>query len=164
MKTLSLRSNSVTRQVNFNRTKIGGKCQSSNIQMRHFESFSNNVIIYYLHSFWTKLSKYTSFRIYGFWRPFTSFSLVCLRKCFFCDCYLIGTPSYHHQWQFSQGTLLELGLHCFLKKTKYFFQWSEINVCSWDSNPYLCLSSCSLLFQCWQCNMELGRCGGRSLL
>ena len=28
--TWSLRSNSVTRQVSFNRTKIGGKCQNSN--------------------------------------------------------------------------------------------------------------------------------------
>ena len=28
---------SVTRQVSFNRTKIGGKCQNSKIQMRHFE-------------------------------------------------------------------------------------------------------------------------------
>ena len=34
---LNLRSNSVTRQVNFNRTKIGGKWQTSKIQMRHFE-------------------------------------------------------------------------------------------------------------------------------
>ena len=42
LKTWSLQSNSVTRQVNINRTKIGGKCQNSNIQMRHFESFSNN--------------------------------------------------------------------------------------------------------------------------
>ena len=38
------RSNSVTRQVSFNRTKIGVKCQKSKIQMRHFEHFSNNVI------------------------------------------------------------------------------------------------------------------------
>ena len=38
-----LRSNSVTRQVNINRTKIGGKCQNSKIEMRHFEYFSNNV-------------------------------------------------------------------------------------------------------------------------
>ena len=30
LKTWSLRSNSVTRKVNFNRTKIGGKCQDSN--------------------------------------------------------------------------------------------------------------------------------------
>ena len=29
LKTWSLRSNSVTRKVNFNRTKIGGKCQNS---------------------------------------------------------------------------------------------------------------------------------------
>ena len=36
-KTWSLRSNSVTRQVNFNRTKIGGKCRILKIQMRHFE-------------------------------------------------------------------------------------------------------------------------------
>ena len=44
MKTSKLRSNSVTRQVNFNGTKIGGKCQNLKIQMRHFEEFSNNVI------------------------------------------------------------------------------------------------------------------------
>ena len=31
LKTWRLRSNSVTRQVNFNRTKIGGKCQNSNV-------------------------------------------------------------------------------------------------------------------------------------
>ena len=37
LKTWSLRSNSVTRQVSFSRTKIGGKCQNSKIQMRHFE-------------------------------------------------------------------------------------------------------------------------------
>ena len=43
LKTLSLRSNSVTRQVNFNRTKIGGKCQNSKIQMRYFEQFSINL-------------------------------------------------------------------------------------------------------------------------
>ena len=36
LKTWSLRSNSVTRQVSFNRTKIGGRCQNSQIQMRHF--------------------------------------------------------------------------------------------------------------------------------
>ena len=39
LKTWSLRSNSVTRQVNFNRTKIGGKCQNSKIQMRHLGNF-----------------------------------------------------------------------------------------------------------------------------
>ena len=33
-------SNSVTRQVSFNRTKIGKKAK---IQMRHFEQFLNNV-------------------------------------------------------------------------------------------------------------------------
>ena len=43
LKTWSLRSNSVTRQVSFNRTTLGGKCQNSRIQMRHFEWFSNNV-------------------------------------------------------------------------------------------------------------------------
>ena len=36
-------SNSVTRQVNFNRTKNCWKCQNSKIQMRHFELFSNIV-------------------------------------------------------------------------------------------------------------------------
>ena len=43
LKTWSLLSNSVTRQVSFNRTKIGGKCQNSKIQMRHFGWFSNTV-------------------------------------------------------------------------------------------------------------------------
>ena len=40
LKTWSLRSNSVTRQVNFNRTKIGGKCQHWNIGW-----FSNNAFL-----------------------------------------------------------------------------------------------------------------------
>ena len=43
MKTWSLLSNSVTRQVSFNRSKIGGKCRNSKIQMRHFGWFSNTV-------------------------------------------------------------------------------------------------------------------------
>jgi len=34
---------SVTRQVSFNRTKIGGKRQNSQFQMRHFQYFSNSV-------------------------------------------------------------------------------------------------------------------------
>ena len=38
LKTWSLQSNNVTRQVTFNRTKINGK-----FQMRHFEKFSNIV-------------------------------------------------------------------------------------------------------------------------
>ena len=42
-KSLILLSNSVTRQVNFDRTKIGGKCQNSKIQIRHFGWFSNTV-------------------------------------------------------------------------------------------------------------------------
>ena len=48
LKTWSWRTNNVVRQVNFNRTKIGGKRQSSKIQMRHFEEFPNNV-----HDFFT---------------------------------------------------------------------------------------------------------------
>ena len=43
LNTWSLRINSVTRQVTFNRTKIGEKCQSWTIEMRHFGWFSNTV-------------------------------------------------------------------------------------------------------------------------
>ena len=43
LKTWILRSNSVTRQVILNSTKISGKCQNQKIQMRHFVEFSNNV-------------------------------------------------------------------------------------------------------------------------
>ena len=43
LKMWSLRSNSVTRQVSFSRTKIGGKCQNWAIQMGHFGWFSNTV-------------------------------------------------------------------------------------------------------------------------
>ena len=43
LKNWSLRSNSVTRQVNFNGTKIGGKYQNSKIQMQHFGWFLNIV-------------------------------------------------------------------------------------------------------------------------
>ena len=45
LKTWSLRSNRVTRQISFNRSKIGGKCQNSNIPMGHFGWFSNTVIV-----------------------------------------------------------------------------------------------------------------------
>ena len=44
LKNWSLRSNSVTRQVNFKRTKFGGKCQNWIFQMRHFGWFSNTVL------------------------------------------------------------------------------------------------------------------------
>ena len=43
LKTWSLRSNRVTRQVSFNRSKIGWKCQNWKIQMRHFGWFSNTM-------------------------------------------------------------------------------------------------------------------------
>ena len=47
LKTSSLRSNSVTRQVNFKWTKIGRKCQNSKIQMlyilRDFQTFADGV-------------------------------------------------------------------------------------------------------------------------
>ena len=49
LKTWSLQSNSVTRQISFNRTKIGGKCQNwKKNQMRHFEEFLNNVNVVWL--------------------------------------------------------------------------------------------------------------------
>ena len=37
--------NSVTRQVTFNRTKTGRKCQNFKFQMRHFDLFSNIVSV-----------------------------------------------------------------------------------------------------------------------
>ena len=43
LKTWSLRSNSVTRQDSFNKSKISGKCQNWKIQMRHFGWFSDTV-------------------------------------------------------------------------------------------------------------------------
>ena len=43
LKTCSLWSNSVTRQVNFNWSKIGGKCQNWRSNMRHFRWFSNTM-------------------------------------------------------------------------------------------------------------------------
>ena len=54
LKTWSLRSNSVTRQVNFKRTKIDEKCQNWKTQMWHFGWFSNTVD--YVESFFQKLA------------------------------------------------------------------------------------------------------------
>ena len=48
LKTWILRSNSVTRQVIFNRTKNGEKCQNWKSQMRHFEQISNTVLSHQL--------------------------------------------------------------------------------------------------------------------
>ena len=41
-----MRSNSVTRQVSFNRTKLGGKRQNSKTQMQHFEIFLKKKIFF----------------------------------------------------------------------------------------------------------------------
>ena len=41
LKTSSLWSNSVTRQVNFNRTKIGGKCQNSKVRLEKKDKYEN---------------------------------------------------------------------------------------------------------------------------
>ena len=52
LKTWSLRSSSVTRQVTFIRTKIGGKCQNSKIQMRDILSNFQTMwtmIIHWIH-------------------------------------------------------------------------------------------------------------------
>ena len=46
------------RQVSFDWTKIGGKCQNTKIQMRHFEQFLNNV-------FCIRLSVYQNLKIVG---------------------------------------------------------------------------------------------------
>ena len=55
-----LRSNSVTIQVNFNKTKIGEKCQKSKIQMRHFGWFSNNMQ-------WVRNYLFTLYLTYNQW-------------------------------------------------------------------------------------------------
>ena len=56
LKTWSLRSNSVTRQVSFNRTKIGGKCQNSKIQwdiLSNFQTMCSGI--------WTKYAPFASY-------------------------------------------------------------------------------------------------------
>ena len=50
---LNVRSNSITRQVNFSRTKISGQCQKRKLQMRHFGWFLNNVPLFKI-SEWEK--------------------------------------------------------------------------------------------------------------
>ena len=52
LKTWILRSNSVTRQVTFEMTKIGGKCQSWKIQMGHFDFsvISKNCVLFFYFS------------------------------------------------------------------------------------------------------------------
>ena len=47
LKIWSLRSNSVTRQMSFDRTKIGWKCRNLKIKMRYFGWFSNIVFLSY---------------------------------------------------------------------------------------------------------------------
>ena len=47
LKTWSLRSNSVTRQVSFNRTKIGGKCQNLNATFWVIFKQCDSVVIFF---------------------------------------------------------------------------------------------------------------------
>ena len=63
---LNVRSNSITRQVNFNRTKISGQCnvKKRKLLMRHFGWFSNDVPHF-------KISKWEKNRISSFIKPST---------------------------------------------------------------------------------------------
>ena len=71
LKSWSLRSNCVTRQVSLNRTKIGGKCQNSKILMRHFEWFSNTVILWCIFGRnWISLENYEI--VFSFWKTYLS--------------------------------------------------------------------------------------------
>ena len=65
LKSFILRSNSVTRQVTFNLTKIGGKCKNSKIEMRYF--FGQNFII--------------NAKISQFWRVFENLKLA-VKQCY----------------------------------------------------------------------------------
>ena len=60
LKSWSLRSNSVTRQVSFNRTKIGGRCQNSNATFWViFKQCENEISIWFM--IWKTL-------VNGLWR------------------------------------------------------------------------------------------------
>ena len=61
---LNVRSNSITRQVNFSRTKISGQCQKRKLQMRHFGWFLNNVPLF-------KISEWEKNRISSSIKPST---------------------------------------------------------------------------------------------
>ena len=74
LKTWSCRSNSVTRQVSFNRTKIGGNCQNSKIQMRHFGRFSNTVYYRPVHGNGKKETKPDTYRASPVFYHFLQFS------------------------------------------------------------------------------------------
>ena len=63
VKNWSLRSNSVTRQVNFNWEKIGGKYQNSKIQMRQFWLFSKTFGPKIQISTWEKFELGTKIRL-----------------------------------------------------------------------------------------------------
>ena len=54
LKDWSLWTNSVTRLVNFRRTKIDVKCQSSQIEMRHFRCFSNRSYFKIYWKYWKR--------------------------------------------------------------------------------------------------------------
>ena len=54
LKDWSLWTNSVTRLVNFRRTKIDVKCQSSKIKMRHFWCFSNRSYFKIYWKYWKR--------------------------------------------------------------------------------------------------------------
>ena len=58
-KTSSSRSNSVTRQVNYTRTKIGGKAKTERSQMRLFLWFSNTMNVYFLDALLCKVLSFT---------------------------------------------------------------------------------------------------------
>ena len=107
-KTWNLRSNSVTKQVTFNRTKIAGKCQNSKNQKRHFESFSNTVHQFVSLSLFDILQTLLNFEkdSNGIWSGAKTCQLFCLAKNWIVD--------------------IEVTFHVARKQNSLFYSWLKL--------------------------------------
>ena len=108
LKTWNLRSNSVTKQVTFNRTKIAGKCQNSKNQKRHFESFSNTVHQFVSLSLFDILQTLLNFEkdSNGIWSGAKTCQLFCLAKNWIVD--------------------IEVTFHVARKQNSLFYSWLKL--------------------------------------
>ena len=108
LKTWNLRSNSVTQQVTFNRTKIAGKCQNSKNQKRHFESFSNTVHQFVSLSLFDILQTLLNFEkdSNGIWSGAKTCQLFCLAKNWIVD--------------------IEVTFHVARKQNSLFYSWLKL--------------------------------------
>ena len=132
LKTWSLRSNSVTRQVIFNRTKIGGKCQNWKFKCDILGDFQTlwallffasllflvPFIFYFCHNFTTSIFLKCCWRRWLKWRPyFTLITDLADKRRFVFSLLFYDTLLFEQKPNMMRKDLIQFSLHSIFMRT-----------------------------------------------